>query len=89
LQRAELLKWWVEPEVLVTLIRQPQLCYSDGSPVSPGDELEVSYPDIWPIPHRGLICRFPGGPWGITDIEIIHNSKSGGGVDVVTLADFA
>ncbi len=63
--------------------------YSDGSPMSLGDELEVCYPDIRPIPHRGLICRFVRGSLGITDIEIIHNSKSAGGVCVVNFRDFA
>jgi hypothetical protein len=73
----------------VTLIQQPPLCYLDGSPVAPGDELGVSYPDLWPIPHRGLIYRVVGGPRGLTDIEIIHNSKSRGGVCFVGFADFA
>jgi Lecithin retinol acyltransferase len=71
------------------LIQWRQPCYSDGSPVAQGDELEVSYPDIRPLPHRGLIYRFVEGSLGITDIEVIHSSKSGGGVCVVGWADFA
>lgn len=73
----------------MTLFRQPQFYYLDGSPVTAGDELEVSYPDIRPVPHRGLIYRSVEGSRDITDIEIIHNSKSSGGVCVVGGADFA
>jgi hypothetical protein len=73
----------------VTLFQQPQFYYLDGSPVTPGDELEVSYPEIRPVPHRGLIYRFVEGSRDIAGIEIIHNSKSSGGVCVVGGADFA
>ena len=54
----------------------------------PGDELEVSYPDIHPIPHRGLIYRVVEIPFGVTEIEIVHNSKQSG-VCVVSWNDFA
>lgn len=60
------------------IIRKLRPVYSDGTPMEPGDELEVAYPDIHPIPHRGLICRLVEGPSGVTEIEIIHNSKSPG-----------
>ena len=63
--------------------------YSDGSLMSPGDELEVSYPDLHGIPHRGLVRRLIEGPLGVEAIEIIHNSKRGGGVCVVSWNDFA
>lgn len=55
--------------------------------MSIGDELEVSYPDIHPIPHRGLIYRLAYVPGGV-EIHIIHNSKRSG-VCVVRLPDFA
>jgi len=51
-----------------------------------GDEIEVSYPEIRPIPHRGLIHRC--GPGRLDEIEVIHNSKQPG-VCVVTWQDFA
>lgn len=54
--------------------------------MQPGDELEVSYPDIHPIPHRGLIYRI-NGP-SLADIEVVHNSKQPG-VCVVSWNDFA
>lgn len=70
------------------IIRKQRPVYSDGTPMAPGDELEVGYPDIQPIPHRGLIGRIVEGPYGVTDIEIVHNSKSPG-VCVVGWNDFA
>ncbi len=63
--------------------------YSDGTPMGIGDELEVSYPDLHGIPHRGLVYRLIEGPDGVDAIEIIHNSKRGGGVSVVSWEDFA
>jgi hypothetical protein len=63
--------------------------YSDGTLMGTGDELEVSYPDLHGIAHRGLVYRFIEGPLGVEAIEIIHNSKSGGGVCVVSWEDFA
>jgi hypothetical protein len=56
--------------------------------MQPGDEIEVSYPDIHPIPHRGLIYRLTEGPFGVTGIEVVHNSKQPG-VCVVSWNDFA
>jgi hypothetical protein len=70
-------------------IRKAAPQYSDGSPMSPGDELEVSYPDIRPIPHRGLIHRIHEGPYGVEGLDIIHNSKVGGGVCIVSVAGFS
>ena len=70
------------------LIHTPEPCYLDGSPMRPGDELEVSYPDIRPIPHRGLIYSVSQGPWGAYEIAIVHNTKQGG-VRVVSWAEFA
>lgn len=63
--------------------------YLDGTLMGIGDELEVSYPDLHGIPHRGLVYRLIEGPLGVQAIEIIHNSKSGGGVCVVSWEDFA
>jgi hypothetical protein len=63
--------------------------YSDGTLMGIGDELEVSYPDLHGIPHRGLVYRLIEGPLGVQTIEIIHNSKRGGGVCVVSWEDFA
>jgi hypothetical protein len=57
--------------------------------MAPGDELEVSYPDLHGIPHRGLVYRLIEGPLGVQAVEIIHNSKRGGGVCVVSWEDFA
>ena len=39
--------------------------YSDGSLMAPGDELEVFYPDLHGIPHRGLVYRLIEGPLGV------------------------
>ena len=44
--------------------------YSDGTPMGIGDELEVSYPDLHGIPHRGLVYRLIEGPDGVDAIEI-------------------
>jgi hypothetical protein len=63
--------------------------YSDGSQMGIGDELEVSYPDLHGIPHRGLVYQLTEGPLGVEAIEIIHNSKRGGGVCIVSWDDFA
>lgn len=63
--------------------------YSDGTTMGIGDELEVSYPDLHGIPHRGLVYRLIEGPLGVRAVEIIHNSKRGGGVCVVNWEDFA
>ena len=63
--------------------------YSDGSRMAPGDELEVFYPDLHGIPHRGLVYQLIEGPLGVEAIEIIHNSKRAGGVCVVSWDDFA
>jgi hypothetical protein len=63
--------------------------YSNGSLMGIGDELEVSYPDLHGIPHRGLVYRLIEGPLGVEAIEIIHNSKRSGGVCVVSWEDFA
>jgi len=63
--------------------------YSDGSSMILGDELEVSYPDILPIFHRGLIYRFVEGPWGITGVQIIRNSKRLRGVCIVSWDEFS
>jgi hypothetical protein len=63
--------------------------YSDGSPMGIGDELEVSYPDLHGIPHRGLVYRLVEGPLGVEAIEVIHNSKRAGGVCVVSWDGFA
>jgi hypothetical protein len=70
------------------IVQKPALCYSDGSPISPGDELEVSYPDIRPIPHRGLVYRLVDRGWGVVGIDIIHKGKLPG-VCIVSLPDFA
>jgi hypothetical protein len=64
--------------------------YSDASPVTPGDEVEVFYPDLHGIPHRGLVYRLIGQePFGVVTIDIIHNSKRGDGVSVVSWEEFA
>lgn len=70
----------------------PRACpkYSDGSQMMPGDELEVLYPDLHGIPHRGLVYRLvETDPFGIVGIEVIHNSKRSGGVCVVSWDEFA
>lgn len=69
-------------------LQKTQPAWSDGAPMQPGDEIEVSYPDIHPIPHRGLIYRLTEGPFGVTGIEVVHNSKQPG-VCVVSWNDFA
>jgi hypothetical protein len=69
------------------IVHKPSTCYSDGSPISPGDELEVSYPDIQPIPHRGLVYRLVDHGWAV-GIDIIHKGKLPG-VCIVSLGDFA
>lgn len=64
--------------------------YSDDSLMTPGDELEVFYPDLHGIPHRGLVYRLiEQEPFGVVGIEVIHNSKRGGGVCVVSWEEFA
>lgn len=63
--------------------------YSDGSPIAVGDELEVKYQELFGIPHRGLIHRIDFSNLGGWVFDIIHNSKVGGGVCVVTLPEFA
>jgi hypothetical protein len=57
--------------------------------MAPGDELEVFYPDLFGIPHRGVVYQLIEGPPGVESIEIIHNSKRHGGVCVVSWDDFA
>lgn len=69
-------------------IQRSRPTWSDGVAMQPGDELEVSYPDIHPIPHRGLIYRLIEGPFGVRDVQVIHNSKQPG-VCVVRWSDFA
>ncbi len=68
--------------------QKTQPTWSDGTLIGLGDELEVSYPDIRPIPHRGLVYSLIEEPLGVTDIEVVHNSKATG-VCVVSWSDFA
>jgi hypothetical protein len=63
--------------------------YSDGTPLVPGDELEVSYTELLDILHRGLVYRLVAGVFGTTEVWIIHNSKRDAGVCVVSWAEFA
>ena len=63
--------------------------YSDGSLMASGDELEVFYPDLHGVPHRGLVYQFIDGRFGVEAVEVIHNSKRDGGVCVVSWDDFA
>ena len=62
--------------------------YPDGTqvPITLGDEIEVSYPEIRPIRHRGLIHRCGPGP--LDEVEVIHSRKETG-VCVVSWQDFA
>lgn len=70
------------------MVQKSYPSYSDGTPIGTGDELEVSYPDLHGIPHRGLVYRLTEG-LGVKAIGIIHNSKLGGGVCFVNGEDFA
>lgn len=57
----------------------PPLMWSNGAPIEPGDELEVSYPDLHGIPHRGLVYSVPRyAAATLADIEVIHSGKRGG-----------
>jgi hypothetical protein len=51
-----------------------------------GQEISVHYPDL-NINHRGIIysVQWAGDGWRI---QVIHNSKRGGGVCVVSLEEF-
>ena len=71
-------------------MRVANICWHEPNgnefPIQPGDEIEVSYPDIRPIPHRGIIkCILTPSEDGI---EIVHNSKKDG-VCVVSYREFA
>jgi len=63
--------------------------YWTGEEIRRADEIEVFYPDLHGIPHRGIIHGVQVGPMGVTAINVIHNSKRDGGVSVVGFADFA
>lgn len=57
-------------------------------PFVKGDELRVYYPDIglW---HNGIVAEVVPSPYGWSSAHVIHNSKRGGGVCVVSLEEFA
>jgi len=57
-------------------------------PFLKGDELRVFYPDIqlW---HNGIVCEIIPGPFGFPSASMIHNSKRGGGVCIVSLEEFS
>jgi hypothetical protein len=71
------------------IIRKAVPRYWSGEEIHPADEVEVFYPDLHGIPHRGIIHTFQYGPMGITGMTVIHNSKRGGGVCFISLAEFA
>lgn len=66
-----------------------QIVWSDGSPIQPGDEIEVRYPEIHPIPHRGLVSAIVESGLGVVDVQVAHNSKSQGGVCIVSWNQFS
>ena len=61
--------------------------YYTGETIQRADEIEVLYPDLHGIPHRGIVHSIQGAPEG-TVVTVIHNSKRGGGVSYITFADF-
>jgi hypothetical protein len=70
------------------ILAKPCPLYSDGTAITPGDELLVYYPDLHGIPHRGLVYRLIEASPGVFVIEIAHSSKQGG-VCIVTFENFA
>jgi|SRR5579871_443902 len=63
--------------------------YWTGEEIRKADEVEVFYPDLHGIPHRGIVYGFQVGPMGAIGIDVIHNSKRNGGVGFISFADFA
>jgi len=58
------------------------------SPFVPGQELEVRYPDLGNVPHRGIVryVFWNGYKW---DVRVAHNSKTSRGVGIVSVEQFA
>ena len=73
----------IVPEILPG---DPSRTYYTGEAIHRADEIEVWYPDLHGIPHRGIVHSLQNGPFGLI-VNVIHNSKRGGGV-VVSFADF-
>jgi len=65
----------------------PPLTYYTGEQIQRADEIEIWYPELHGIPHRGIIHSIQSGPFGVS-INVIHNSKRGGGVCIVSLPEF-
>ena len=63
--------------------------YWTGEEIQRADEIEIFYPDLHGIPHRGIVHSFQTGPMGVTGVNVIHNSKRNGGVGFISFADFA
>jgi Domain of unknown function (DUF1883)/Lecithin retinol acyltransferase len=61
--------------------------YYTGELIQRADEIEVFYPDLHGIPHRGIIHSIQTGPMGST-ITVIHKSKRDGGDSFISFADF-
>ncbi len=57
-------------------------------PFLKGDEIRVFYPDLqlW---HNGIVCEVIPGPFGFRSARIVHNSKRGGGVCIVSIEEFS
>jgi hypothetical protein len=64
----------------------PSRTYYTGEAIQRTDEIEIWYPDLHGIPHRGIVHSLQNGPFGVT-VNVIHNSKRGG-VCIVSFADF-
>jgi len=56
-------------------------------PFQIGDELRVFYPDLG-LDHFGIVYQVLSG-WNGWLVRVIHNSKHGGGVCIVTLDEFS
>ncbi len=61
--------------------------YYTGEAIQRADEVEVRYPNLLGIPHRGIVHSIQDGPEG-TLVTVIHKSKRGGGVSYVGFPDF-
>jgi hypothetical protein len=60
--------------------------YYTGELIQRADEIEVFYPDLHGIPHRGIVQSIQPGPMGNT-ITVIHKSKRDG-VSFISFVDF-
>lgn len=77
----------VAPMVPPSDLSLRSLSYYTGELIQRADEIEIWYPEVHGIPHRGIIHSVQTGPM-VTTVSAIHNSKRCGGVCIVSFADF-